>query len=93
LGTGLQYVAAIRKINVVNRTLLVTLTFLMCVGCQMDKRFSQLQTGMTKAQVMAIVGKRPTGHKIQDGTEILQWETGSHYAKFKNGRLTDYGTD
>ena len=89
----MQDVAAIRKISVVNRTLLVIVTFLMCVGCQMDKRFSQLQTGMTKAQVLKIVGKRPTGDKTQDGTEILQWETGSHYAKFKNGRLIDYGTE
>jgi hypothetical protein len=86
-------VAAIRKINVVNRTLLIIVTSLICVGCQMDKRFSQLQTGMTKAQVLKIVGKRPTGDKTQDGTEILQWETGSHYAKFKNGRLIDYGTE
>jgi hypothetical protein len=75
------------------RTFLVTLTFLVCLGCQMDKRFSRLQTGMTKAQVLAIVGKRPTGDKVQNGVETLQWETGSHYAKFKNGRLTDYGTE
>jgi hypothetical protein len=92
-GMGLQYVAAIPKLSVVNRTFLVTLTFLVCGGCQMDNRFSKLQTGMTKAQVMAIVAKRPTGDKIQDGTETLQWETGSHYAKFKNGRLIDYGTE
>ena len=85
--------AAIRKIRVVNRTLFIAVTFLMCMSCQMDKRFSKLQTGMTKTQVLAIVGKRPTGDKIQDGTETLQWETGSHYAKFKNGRLIDYGTE
>ena len=60
----------------------------------MDKRFSQLQTGMTKSQVMAVVGKRPTGDKqLADGVEVLQWETGSHYAKFKNGRLIDYGSE
>ena len=59
----------------------------------MDKRFSQLQTGMTKAQVMQIVGKKPTGDKVQGDVEILQWETGSHYAKFKKGRLTDYGSE
>lgn len=75
------------------RALLVTTCLLLCVGCQMDKRFSQLQTGMTKAQVLKIVGKRPTGDKMQDGTETLQWETGSHYAKFKNGKLIDYGTE
>jgi hypothetical protein len=59
----------------------------------MDNRFSKLRPGMTKAQVMAIVRKQPTGQKTQDGTETLQWDTGSHYAKFKNGRLTDYGTE
>jgi len=48
---------------------------------------------MTKAQVLATVGKRPTGDKIENGVETLQWETGSHYAKFKNGRLTDYGSE
>ena len=79
--------------NNMKRALLVTVCFLICAGCQMDKRFSQLQTGMTKAQVLKIVGKRPTGDKTQDGTETLQWETGSHYAKFKNGKLIDYGTE
>ncbi len=75
-----------------NRILSVILA-LTCISCQMDKRFSQLQPGMTKAQVLAIVGKRPTGDTAQDGVEKLQWETGSHYAKFKNGRLTDFGTE
>ena len=75
------------------KALTIALSALLLVACQMDKRFSRLQTGMTKTQVLAIVGKRPTGDKTQDGTEILQWETGSHYAKFKNGRLIDYGTE
>jgi hypothetical protein len=75
------------------KALTIALSTLLLVACQMDKRFSRLQTGMTKTQVLAIVGKRPTGDKMQDGTEILQWETGSHYAKFKSGRLIDYGTE
>jgi len=75
------------------KALTIALCAFLLVACQMDKRFSQLQTGMTKAQVLKIVGKRPTGDKIQDGMETLQWETGSHYAKFKNGRLTDFGTE
>jgi hypothetical protein len=66
---------------------------LLCVSCQMDKRFSQLQVGMTKAQVLSIVGKKPTGNTVEGNVEKLQWETGSHYAKFKNGRLTDYGSE
>ena len=76
-----------------NRIFLVSLVFLLCLGCQMDKRFSQLQRGMTKNQVLAIVGKKPTGDKMENGVETLQWETGSHYAKFKSGRLTDFGTE
>jgi hypothetical protein len=76
-----------------NRGLLFILAFCVSVGCQMDNRFSQLQTGMTKAQVMAVVKKRPTGDKLNGDVEVLQWETGSHYAKFKKGRLTDFGTE
>jgi hypothetical protein len=76
-----------------NRALLLTFAVFLCIGCQMDNRFSKLQTGMTKAQVLAIVGKKPTGDTVEGNVEKLQWETGSHYAKFKNGRLTDYGSE
>ena len=72
---------------------LFTLAVLLCVGCQMDKRFSQLKTGMTKPQVLAIIGKTPTGDTVEGNVEKLQWDTGSHYAKFRNGRLTDYGSE
>jgi hypothetical protein len=75
------------------RPLTIILTAILLVGCQMDKRFSRLQTGMTKAQVLAIVGKKPTGDTVEGNVEKLQWETGSHYAKFKNGRLIDYGSE
>jgi hypothetical protein len=76
-----------------HRTFLAILISLSFLSCQMDNRFSQLQKGMTKQQVMGIVAKRPTGDKMQGDLEVLQWETGSHYAKFKNGRLTEYGSE
>lgn len=72
---------------------LLFLVAIFLLGCQMDQRFSKLQVGMTKAQVMTIVGKQPTGHTVEGNIEKLQWETGNHYAKFKNGRLTDYGSE
>jgi len=72
---------------------LLFIAAILLFGCQMDQRFSKLQTGMTKAQVLAIVGKKPTGDTVEGNVEKLQWETGSHYAKFKNGRLTDYGSE
>jgi hypothetical protein len=59
----------------------------------MDKRVARLKTGMTKAQVLAIVGKGPSGDKVQGDTEILQWEDGSHYVKLRNGLVTEYGTE
>jgi hypothetical protein len=75
------------------RTLLISIVALLCLSCQMDNRFSRLQVGMTKTQVLAIVGKKPTGDSVEGNVEKLQWETGSHYAKFKNGRLTDFGSE
>lgn len=80
------------KATLVNRILAIGLV-LMCVACQMDKRFSRLQTGMTKSQVMAIVAKKPSGDTTENGVEKLQWEAGNHYAKFKNGKLTDFGSE
>jgi hypothetical protein len=79
------------KNNGVNRTVLPILAFLLCVGRQMDKRFSRLQTGMTKSQVIATVGKRPDGDKVDDGSETLRWDAGNHYVKLRNGRVTSYG--
>ena len=75
-----------------NRTVVIA-ACLLCIACQMDKRFSRLQVGMTKAEVLVTVGKRPNGDKTENGVETLQWEDGDHYAKFKNGRLTDYGSE
>ena len=48
---------------------------------------------MTKAEVMAIVKKNPSGDTTVNGVETVKWEDGDHFAKFKNGRLTDYGSD
>ena len=69
------------------------LPLLLLLGCQMDHRFARLKTGMTKAEVMGIVAKQPSGDTTQDGIETVRWEAGSHFAKFRNDRLTDFGSD
>jgi len=71
----------------------LSLLLLLCAGCQMDKRFSQLRVGMTKADVLAVVKKNPTHDTTENGVETLKWEDGDHFAKFKNGRLIGYGSD
>jgi len=63
---------------------------ILCVGCQMDKRFARIQTGMTKSDVVGILGK-PDAAKVEDGSEALRWNAGNHYVKLKNGRVTEYG--
>jgi hypothetical protein len=77
--------------NYVNR-MLMAVCLLLCVGCQMDKRFARIQTGMTKSQVIGILGK-PDGAKLEDSSETLRWEAGDHYVKLKNGRVTEYGEE
>ena len=75
------------------KRIVVIVGLLLCVGCQMDKRFSRLQIGMPKSEVLAVVGKRPTHDVTENGVETLKWEDGDHFAKFRNGRLTDYGSE
>ncbi|MEY2547172.1 MAG: hypothetical protein QOG48_2289 [Verrucomicrobiota bacterium] len=75
----------------VNR-ILVGITLVLCLGCTMDKRFAQMQPGMTKPQVVALLGK-PDGYKSEGAdTEVLRF-TGNHYVKLKNGRVTEYGEE
>ena len=57
----------------------------------MDKKFAGVQTGMTKAQVIAIVGKKPDADKVEDGSETMRWDAGNHYVKLRGGRVTEYG--
>ena len=76
-----------------NRAVAVVAVLFLCVACQMDKRFSRLQIGMTKQEVLTIVAKRPTHDTTENGVETLKWEDGDHFAKFRNGRLTDYGSE
>ena len=77
------------KLDGVKRTLLAIVA-LLCVACQMDKKFSRLQTGMTKSQVVGILGK-PNGDKVENGSETLRWDASNHYVKSGTGRVTEYG--
>jgi len=56
----------------------------------MDRKFARLQTGMTKSDVVGILGK-PDADKIDNGSETLRWNAGNHYVELKNGRVTEYG--
>jgi len=58
----------------------------------MDKKFTRVQPGMTKSEVIGILGK-PNGFKNELGSETLTWEAGNHYVKFKDGRVVAKGVE
>ena len=74
------------------KRLLLIIVSLLCLSCQMDKKFAQLQTGMTRSQVVGILGN-PDGAKMEDGKETLRYSAGSHFVRLQNGRVTEYGSD
>jgi len=72
------------------------------VGCTAGDKVSQLTPGMTKAQVIGMMGK-PVGYSSNGSDEILQylsgpplWPTGSQISEFQvtlhAGRVTQYVT-
>jgi len=57
-----------------------------------DKKFATIQPGMTRSQVIGILGK-PTGFKSEPGAETLTWEAGNHYVKLRDGKVVQKGEE
>lgn len=73
------------------RTLLMIATLLV-VSCSSDKKYSQIQPGMTKQQVIATLGQ-PDGFKVENGAEVMRYSKDDHYVKLRNGRVTECGEE
>ena len=71
---------------------LAVISLLLVVSCTSDKKFSQIQPGMTKQQVIAKVGT-PDGFKLENGAEILRYSKDDRYVKLRNGRVTECGEE
>jgi len=65
---------------------------LLLAGCASDKKFAQIQPGMTRQQVVAILGQ-PNGYKLQSDGEILRYSDDNRYIKLRNGRVVEYGEE
>jgi hypothetical protein len=89
-GTGTVVAVVCQRSRSFVKPTLILMSLLLCVGCQMDKRFARLQPGMTRSQVVGILGQ-PDADKPEDSSEVLRWNAGNHYVKLKNGRVTEYG--
>ena len=71
---------------------LVAISLLLVIKCFTDKKFSQIQPGMTKQQVIATLGT-PDGFKLENGAEILRYSKDDRYVKLRNGRVTECGEE
>lgn len=83
----LHYASATDKSNE-REANIIGIVALVCVACQMDKKFARLQTGVTKSQVIGILGK-PNADKVENGSETLRWDAGNHYVKLRDGRVSE----
>ena len=71
---------------------LIAIGMLLLVSCASDKKFAQIQPGMTKQQVIAILGK-PNGFKMENDGEILRYSDDNRYVKLHNGRVIESGEE
>jgi hypothetical protein len=73
---------------------------LLNVSCVTGEKMSSLNPGITKAQVIATLG-RPDGYQNQGEYEVLKytnklvsgfsWDKADYYAILQNGKLIEYG--
>jgi SmpA / OmlA family len=71
---------------------LVLIGLLLLASCSSDKKFAQIQPGMTKQQVTQILGQ-PNGYKLQSDGEILRYSDDNRYIKLRNGRVVEFGEE
>ncbi|WP_432700963.1 outer membrane protein assembly factor BamE domain-containing protein [Kluyvera cryocrescens] len=70
-------------------------------GCTTGEKIHNVQVGMTKQQVIDLLGT-PDGDSVKGSTEQIQysnrlasgwgWDKGDYYVTFENGKVTSYGS-
>jgi hypothetical protein len=88
-----------RGIRRIGFALLAPLTLLV-TSCVTGEKMSSLNPGMTKAQVIATLG-RPDGYQSEGEYEVLKytnklvsgfsWDKADYYAILRGGKLIEYG--
>jgi hypothetical protein len=71
------------------------------VGCTTGEKIHEVQVGMTKQQVLNILGT-PDGDAVKGSTEQIQysnrlasgwrWDKGDYYVTFEDGKVVSYGS-
>jgi hypothetical protein len=83
------------------RLILVAAFSILVSGCATGERASRLSPGMTKSQVIAVMG-RPDGFSLTGKTETFRytnrvisgwsWDRGDYYATFEGDKLVSWGS-
>ena len=84
------------------RYLLIVASGAMLTGCMTGEKFSQLHPGMSKSQVISLMGN-PKGYSQNGNEETIQYPAGrvsgwsyataDFYATFRDGTLLSYGAN
>jgi hypothetical protein len=82
------------------RKLLYLVIVILISACATGERIVRLEPGMTKNQVLDVMGK-PDGFKAQDGYEVLRytnrlisgwsWDRADYNIVLKDGKLVEFG--
>jgi hypothetical protein len=88
-----------RRIHQIGSVFLVFLT-LLATSCVTGEKMSSLSPGMTKDQVISLLG-HPDGYQAEGDSEVLRytnklvsgwsWDRADYYAILRGGKLIEYG--
>lgn len=83
------------------KKILVVGLFVLLAGCTTGEKIHNVQVGMTKAQVVAMLGT-PDGDAVNGNKEQIQysnrlasgwgWDKGDYYVTFEDGKVVQYGS-
>jgi SmpA / OmlA family. len=88
-----------RRIRQIGSVFLASLT-LLSASCVTGEKMSSLSPGMTKDQVISLLG-HPDGYQAEGDSEVLRytnklvsgfsWDRADYYAILRGGKLVEYG--
>lgn len=83
------------------KKVLIAGLIVLIAGCTTGEKIHNVQVGMTKAQVIAMLGQ-PDGDAVNGNKEQIQysnrlasgwgWDKGDYYVTFEDGKVVQYGS-
>lgn len=83
------------------KIMMIGFTVAVLAGCTTGEKIHNVQVGMTKQQVIDLLGT-PDGDAVKGNTEQIQysnrlasgwgWDKGDYYVTFEDGKFVSYGS-